>query len=194
MFEKRLKAVDLAKGTNIAPSVISRYLSGQNQPSRDNIITIGNYLDAHPQSLLSSSDAPESSESSRHIPSDKDKIIDVQDKDGAKYDFKKEGNVTKEKVLKIFELMDLINIEEDQAPNLDSVGGKIWNVTENSFPTGRFTSSEVLEKYEDEYNEPIKLSVVSTYLARFASRNRIERTRTGREWSYQLIRIAQKHP
>ena len=80
MFEKRLKAVDLAKGTNIAPSVISRYLSGQNQPSRDNIITIGNYLDTHPQSLLSSSDAPESSESSRHISSDKDKIIHVQDK------------------------------------------------------------------------------------------------------------------
>ena len=119
--------------------------------------------------------------------------IDVQDKDGAKYDFKIEGNVTKEKVLKIFELMDLINIEEEQAPNLDSVGGKIWNVIENSFPAGRFTSSEVLEKYEDEYNEPIKLSVVSTYLARFASRNRIERTRTGREWSYQIIRIAQKH-
>ena len=120
--------------------------------------------------------------------------IDVQDKDGAKYDFKIEGNVTKEKVLKIFELMDLINIEEEQAPNLDSVGGKIWNVIENSFPTGRFTSSEVLEKYEDEYNEPIKLSVISTYLARFASRNRIERTRAGREWSYQIIRIAQKHP
>ena len=79
MFEKRLKAVDLAKGTNIAPSVISRYLSGQNQPSRDNIITIGNYLDTHPQSLLSPSDAPESSESSRHISSDKDKIIAVQE-------------------------------------------------------------------------------------------------------------------
>ena len=120
--------------------------------------------------------------------------IDVQDQDGAKYDFKIEGNVTKEKVLKIFELMDLINIEEDQAPNLDTVGGKIWNVIESSFPAGRFTSSEVLEKYEDEYNEPIKLSVISTYLARFASRNRIERTRAGREWSYQLIRIAQKHP
>ena len=120
--------------------------------------------------------------------------IDVRDKDGAKYDFKIEGNITKEKALKIFELMDLINIEEEQTPNLDSIGGKIWNVVENSFPIGKFTSSEVLEKYEDEYNEPIKLSVVSTYLARFASRNRIERKRTGREWSYQIIRIAQKHP
>ena len=120
--------------------------------------------------------------------------IDIRDKDGAKHDFKIEGNVTKEKALKIFELMDLINIEEEQAPNLDSVGGKIWNVIGSSFPAGRFTSSEVLEKYEDEYNEPIKLSIISTYLARFASRNRVERARIGREWSYQIIRIAQKHP
>ena len=120
--------------------------------------------------------------------------IDVRDKDGAKYDFKIEGNITKEKALKIFELMDLINIEEEQTPNLDSIGGKIWNIVENSFPVGKFTSSEILEKYEDEYNEPIKLSIVSTYLARFASRNRIERKRIGREWSYQIIRIAQKHP
>jgi len=119
--------------------------------------------------------------------------IDVHDKDGAKYDFKIEGNITKEKALKIFELMDLINIEEEQTPNLDSIGGKIWNIIENSFLVGKFTSSEILEKYEDEYNEPIKLSVISTYLARFSSRNKIERTRTGREWSYQIIRIAQKH-
>ena len=87
-----------------------------------------------------------------------------------------------------------MNIEEEQnTPDLDSIGGKIWNIIENSFPTGRFTSSTVLEEYEDEYNKPIKLSVVSTYLARFASRNKIQRPRVGREWSYQIIRIAQKH-
>ena len=79
MFEQRLKAVDLAKGTNIAPSVISRYLSGQNQPSRDNIITIGNYLDTHPQSLLSSSDAPESKKPAHNISTHKDKIIELQE-------------------------------------------------------------------------------------------------------------------
>ena len=120
--------------------------------------------------------------------------INLEDADGAKFKFDIEGNVTKDKVLKLFELMDLMNIEEEQTPDLDSVGGKIWNVIENSFPAGKFTSSDVLEKYEDEYNQPIKLSVISTYLARFASRNRIERKRTGREWSYQIIRIAQKHP
>ena len=120
--------------------------------------------------------------------------INLEDADGAKFKFDIEGNVTKDKVLKLFELMDLMNIEEEQTPDLDSVGGKIWNVVENHFPTGKFPSSDALEKYEDEYNEPIKLSIISTYLARFASRNRIERKRTGREWSYQIIRIAQKHP
>ena len=119
--------------------------------------------------------------------------INLEDQEGAKYKFDIEGNITKDKVLKLFELMDLMNIEDGQnTPDLDSVGGKIWNIVENSFPAGRFTSSSVLEKYEDEYNEPIKLSVVSTYLARFSSRNRIQRTRVGREWSYQIIRIAQK--
>ena len=119
--------------------------------------------------------------------------INLEDQEGAKYKFDIEGNVTKDKVLKLFELMDLMNIEDgENTPDLDSVGGKIWNIVENSFPAGRFTSSSVLEKYEDEYNEPIKLSVVSTYLARFSSRNRIQRTRIGREWSYQIIRIAQK--
>ena len=120
--------------------------------------------------------------------------INLEDADGAKFKFDIEGNVTKDKVLKLFELMDLMNIEEEQTPDLDSVGGKIWNVIENHFPAGKFTSSDALEKYEDEYNEPIKLSIISTYLARFASRTRIERKRTGREWSYQIIRIAQKHP
>ena len=119
--------------------------------------------------------------------------INLEDREGAKYKFDIEGNITKDKVLKLFELMDLMNIEDGQnTPDLGSVGGKIWNIVENSFPAGRFTSSSVLEKYEDEYNEPIKLSVVSTYLARFSSRNRIQRTRVGREWSYQIIRIAQK--
>ena len=81
MFEKRLKAVDLAKGTKIAPSVISRYLSGKNQPSMDNIMTIGNYFGIHPQSLLNLSDPSKSIQSSQGISSSTDsllKIIEVQ--------------------------------------------------------------------------------------------------------------------
>ncbi len=119
----------------------------------------------------------------------------MEDSEGAKYDIKIEGNVTREKVLKIFEMMDLMNIEEGpEAPNLDSTGSKIWSIVDKHFPIGKFTSSIILEKYEDEYNEPIKLSIISTYLARFASKGRIERTKRGREWAYHTIKLVQKRP
>jgi hypothetical protein len=121
--------------------------------------------------------------------------IDLEDTDGAKYNFSVEGNVTREKMLKIFELMDLINIEEpENGPILDSVGSKIWNIIDKHFPMGKFTSSEVLEKYEDDYGEPIKLSIISTYLLRFATKGKVERTRQGREWIYQIVKIAQRQP
>lgn len=119
----------------------------------------------------------------------------MEDADGAKYDIKLEGNVTRDKVLKIFEMMDLMNIEQGQeTPNLDSVGAKIWNIVDKHFPIGKFTSTEILEKFEDEYDEPIKLSVISTYLSRFTSKGRVERSKTGREWSYQTIKLAQREP
>ncbi|AFS83715.1 hypothetical protein [Candidatus Nitrosopumilus sediminis] len=119
--------------------------------------------------------------------------IDMEDSDGARYDIKLEGNVTRDKVLKIFEMMDLMNIEEEhEVTNMDSVGSKIWNIVDKFFPMGKFTSTNILEKYEDEYNEPVKLSVISTYLSRFSSKGRVNRTRTGREWTYQTIKLAQK--
>jgi len=119
--------------------------------------------------------------------------IDMEDSDGARYDIKIEGNVTRDKVLKIFEMMDLMNIEEEEATiNMDSVGSKIWHIVDKFFPMGKFTSANILEKYEDDFNEPVKLSVISTYLSRFSSKGRIDRVRTGREWTYQTIKISQK--
>jgi hypothetical protein len=119
--------------------------------------------------------------------------IDMEDTDGARYDIKLEGNITREKVLKIFEMMDLMNIEEEQkTTNMDSVGSKIWYIVDKFFPMGKFTSTNILEKYEDEYNEPIKLSIISTYLSRFSMKGKINRVRTGREWTYQTIKLTQK--
>jgi len=119
--------------------------------------------------------------------------IDMEDSDGARYDIKLEGNVTREKVLKIFEMMDLMNIEEEQGTiNLDSIGAKIWHIVDKFFPMGKFTSTNILEKYEDEYNEPVKLSIISTYLSRFSTKGKIDRIRTGREWTYQPIKLTQK--
>ena len=63
--------------------MLSRYLSGRNKPSSDNIIAISHYLNVSPEWLLSSSDAPESIQKSQVISSVTEpllKTIEVQDK------------------------------------------------------------------------------------------------------------------
>ena len=83
MHEKRCKSADVAKGTGINPSVLSRYLSGANKPRSDNIIAISHYLNVSPEWLLSSSGAPESIQKSKVISSVTEpllKTIEVQDK------------------------------------------------------------------------------------------------------------------
>ena len=87
MHEKRCKSADVAKATSINPSVLSRYLSGRNKPSSDNILAISHYLNVSPEWLLSSLDAPESTKKSQVISSvtepllkqieDKKKIIEL---------------------------------------------------------------------------------------------------------------------
>ena len=83
MHEKACKPADIAKDTGISPSILSRYLSGRNKPSSDNIIAISHYLNVSPEWLLSSSDAPQSTKESRAISSITApllKTIEVQDK------------------------------------------------------------------------------------------------------------------
>lgn len=111
--------------------------------------------------------------------------IDIEDDDGTLYRTKVTGTITREKILKMFTAMNLVDLEqepENQPP--DTVGGRIWGVIDKQYPLGHFTSTDVREKYEDEYNLPIKLSVVSTYLARFAQHGRMARQKRGRTWSY----------
>jgi hypothetical protein len=124
--------------------------------------------------------------------------IELEDAEGSKYNLSLEGNISKEKIMKIVEFMDLINIESNgnneseaykstRAPPA-SVGDKIWSLIEGKFPYGGFTSTDILELYEDQYNEPIKLSIISTYLSRYAERGRLIRTRQGKEWIYKITR------
>ena len=96
IFDKRLKAIDVANATKISPSVISRYLTGAHQPSTNNLLAISKYLEISPEALLSSSEAPELSGSSKYISSDKDKIIAVQEELIKK--FKQENEELRQKV------------------------------------------------------------------------------------------------
>src|SRR6185503_14182621 len=125
--------------------------------------------------------------------------IELEDAEGSKYNLSLEGNISKEKVMKIVEFMDLLDMESPangqseaqgrRAPA--SVGDRIWALVEGKFPYGGFTSTDILELYEDQYNEPIKLSIVSTYLSRYSDRARLARNRQGKEWVYKVARQQQ---
>jgi hypothetical protein len=120
--------------------------------------------------------------------------IELEDSEGSKYSIVVEGNLTREKVLKVFEMMNLLDDSSNEkydAEEPNSLGERIMHLIEEEFPYGEFTSSQVLEAYEDRYNEPIKLSMVSTYLARFTSKGILARNRSGREWRYK--RVLLKH-
>ena len=109
--------------------------------------------------------------------------IDLEDDDGVKFDIKLEGDITREKLLRVYDMVELFNTKQEEV-SLDTVGSKIWHVIDKYFTPGNFTSTMVLEKYEDEYNEPIKLSVISTYLGRFSARTKLSRRKMGRGWTY----------
>ena len=119
--------------------------------------------------------------------------IELEDAEGSKYNLSLEGNISKDKIVKIMEFMDLLNIESEAPRDVEvsrpaSVGDRIWALVDAKFPYGSFTSSDILELYEDSYNEPIKLSIISTYLLRYAERGRLARTRQGKEWVYKTTR------
>jgi hypothetical protein len=128
--------------------------------------------------------------------------IELEDAEGSKYNLSLEGNVSKEKIMKIVEFMDLLNIESNGSGEGEtfitraaaSVGDRIWSLVEGKFPYGGFTSTDILEIYEDKYNEPIKLSIISTYLSRYSDRGRLVRNRQGKEWVYKIAKQQQVQP
>ena len=132
--------------------------------------------------------------------SSKKKIkIELEDDEGGKYNLSLEGNFSKEKILQVIELMELvrsdstgaiINNSRQENNRTLSVDSKIWNIIEQSFYHNTFTSSDIVNIYNKKYNETIKLSIISTYLARYVTKGKLNRTKRLREYVYDLVRTS----
>ena len=124
--------------------------------------------------------------------------IELEDDEGGKYNLSLEGNFSKEKILQVIELMELVRsdstgaiINSPQQNNRTlSVDSKIWNIIEQSFYYNTFTSSDIVNIYNRKYNETIKLSIISTYLARYVTKGKLKRTKRLREYVYDLVKTA----
>ena len=137
--------------------------------------------------------------------------IELEDAEGGKYNLSLEGNLSKDKIQKVLQLVESLNISKDDLdnkiqipmeqnnslqkydiglnPSNNSIGSKIWALIENNFAFSSFTSSNVAESYEESYGEQLQLSLISTYLSRYFEKQKLVRSKRGKEWIYKLIRI-----
>jgi|TARA_B100000959_G_scaffold169328_1_gene177361 hypothetical protein len=118
--------------------------------------------------------------------------IEFSDGEGANYSLSLDGSLSRNKVLKILDMVELIDGEEEREKvntlSNETSFGKLYNLVEKKFPLGSFTSTDILETYEDELNMSIRLSTISTYLSRLEQKKLLTREWTTSGWLYKKTR------
>jgi hypothetical protein len=106
--------------------------------------------------------------------------VELFDSEGNRYTVAFEGQITRDKALRLLDMIELLGGIPNEATNRgagnvlpgasSSRFEKVRSVTQKNFPLIWFSSRDVQSVYEQELKEPISLSTVSTYLARLASK------------------------
>jgi hypothetical protein len=120
--------------------------------------------------------------------------LEFEDENGAKYLFKVEGNIEKDKVLRLLELYELISESEQEkkAEGITVADSDLYSLLRKiirEMPLTGFTSKDIQSVLEDRYSISVKLPIISTYLRRMNDRGELVRRKEGREWVYQLREI-----
>ena len=95
---------------------------------------------------------------------------------GDHYTITFEGQVTRDKALRLLDLVELlggtptVNSGSNRSASEMSKIEKVRLVVDKNFPVGWFSSKDLQSAYEKQFNDPIRLSTVSTYLSRLTDR------------------------
>jgi Penicillinase repressor len=114
--------------------------------------------------------------------------VEVEDEEGTKFTLG--GPVSREKLMKWFDMLEMMGVPMEQASrmqNHETFFGKMTTLLETEFAAGDFSSSDVARAFEEKYNQPVKLSTISTYLTRLVDREYIRRERFGNSWVYRRV-------
>ena len=121
--------------------------------------------------------------------------IELEDEEGTKYTVALEGKVSREKLMKAVDMLEFMDVPLDHSvPRTAGEGtsfGKVMVLLESTFSAGDFSSSDVAREFEDRFNQPVKLSTISTYLARLADKEYVKRERFGNSWVYRRVYLKQ---
>ena len=127
--------------------------------------------------------------------------VDLFDSEGNRYSITFEGQVTRDKALRLLDLVELLG-GAPSGNNSETGSEPIWNalskyekvraVIQRQFPIVWFSSREVQSIYEQELKEPISLSTVATYLSRMTAKGVVLKTGPPNRLRYKSIQgIAQ---
>ncbi len=117
--------------------------------------------------------------------------IEFQDERGTKYTLAVQGTLTRDKIGKLVDLMELMDAPLDPSlqpsPDDQTFFGKLQALITSEFAVNDFSSSDLAKAYEERFNQPVKLSTISTYLARLVDRGILKRQRFSNSWVYRKI-------
>jgi hypothetical protein len=121
--------------------------------------------------------------------------VELFDSEGNRYTIAFEGQITRDKAVRLLDLVELLGgmPGENTNPGISGpVAGKsssrfekVRSVIQKSFPLIWFSSREVQSVYEQELKEPVSLSTISTYLARMTNRGLLLRAGDGNNLKYK---------
>ena len=121
--------------------------------------------------------------------------VELFDSEGNRYTIAFEGQVTRDKALRLLDLVELLG----GMPSEGATSGtgnvltgnlsrfeKVRLVIQKNFPLVWFSSKDIQSVYEQELKEPISLSTVSTYLARLTRRGLLLRAGESSNLKYKV--------
>ena len=119
--------------------------------------------------------------------------------DGDRYTITFEGQVTRDKALRLLDLVEFLGgVPTENSESNRPMSGvpkieKVRLVAEKNFPVGWFSSTDLQSAYEVQFNEPIRLSTVSTYLSRLTDRGFFIKKGASNQLRYRIMSAISKH-
>ena len=113
--------------------------------------------------------------------------------DDDRYTITFEGQVTRDKALRLLDLVELLGgmptVNADLQKSVSEMPKiqKVRLAAEKSYPVGWFSSKKLQSEYEKQFNEPIRLSTISTYLSRLSDRGFFLKQGASNQLRYRLI-------
>jgi len=112
--------------------------------------------------------------------------VELFDSDGNRYTIAFDGQVTRDKALRLLDLVELLGGAPGEGPTVNSNAAlpnrvlsrfeKVQLIVQKNFPLVWFSSKDIQSVYEQELKEPVGMSTISTYLSRMAVKGMLLRT------------------